>query len=150
MQADPYHGRRSIAEVPLPRTLASKMCGPCGHHCSRFKLERNGAVIAAADGDFASRDLESSQAPLRNLVKDLEIIIDAAHDDLDLDLRAAEVATAVYKHYAKTGFGGADMAIAARYYGLPSLQARGRKRAGITRDQSWAWADIYDGGGGIS
>ena len=46
--------------------------------------------------------------------------------------------------------GGADMAIAARYYGLPSLQARGRKRAGITRDQSWAWADIYDGGGGIS
>ena len=44
----------------------------------------------------------------------------------------------MYKHYAKTGFGGADMAIAARYYGL-SLQARGRKRAGITRDQSWAW-----------
>ena len=113
-------------------------------------LERNGAVIAAAGGDFASRDLESSQAPLRNLVKDMEIIIDAARDDLDLDLRAAEVATAVYKHYAKTGFGGADMAIAARYYGLPSLQARGRKRAGITRDQSWAWADIYDGGGGIS
>ena len=76
-------------------------------------LERNGAVIASADGDFASRDLESSGAPLRNLVKDMEIIIDAARNDLDL--RAAEVATAVYKHYAKTGFGGADMAIAARY-----------------------------------
>lgn len=113
-------------------------------------FERNGSVIASANGDFASRELESSSAPVRNIVKDLEIIINAASNDLDLDLRAAEVARAVYKHYATTGFGGADMAIAARYYGLPSLQAKGRKRAGITRDQSWAWADIYEGGGGIS
>ena len=112
-------------------------------------LQRCGEQISAAGGNFSDSSLETSGAPLRTLVKDLQLVKSAALD-AELDLRALDVATAVYRHYEKTGYGGADMAIATRYYGMPRFMAEGRKEAGIARETSWAWADIYDGGGGVS
>ena len=67
---------------------------------------------------------------------------------LFLDLRSTKVAKAVYQHYDLSGYGEADMAIGCRYYSLPSQRVKQKKGAGIV--DSWAWADIYEGGGTVS
>ena len=42
------------------------------------------------------------------------------------------------------------MAIGSRFYTLPSKRNQGRRSAGVTRETSWAWSDIYEGGGTLS
>ena len=91
--------------------------------------------------------MEQSGAPLKNLVKDLKIITKTANVH-ELDLRATKVAKAVYQHYDQTGYGNSDMAVACRYYSDTSRRVKGKRVAGITRETSWAWNDIYDGNEG--
>ena len=82
---------------------------------------------------------------------DLQIIATTAESHY-LDLRATKVAKAVYQHYEQTGYGNADMAIACRYYTQPSKNTKTRrnKNVGVTRESSWAWGDVYEGGGTVS
>ena len=70
--------------------------------CSKVLL-RIGHVLAENKGSFESNGLESSEAPLRNLVKDLKIIGKSA-DANDLDLRCMKVAKAVYQHYEQVSY----------------------------------------------
>jgi 3-hydroxyisobutyrate dehydrogenase-like beta-hydroxyacid dehydrogenase len=70
--------------------------------CSKVLL-RIGHVLAENNGSFESKGLESSEAPLRNLVKDLKIIGKSA-DANHLDLRCMKVAKAVYQHYEQVSY----------------------------------------------
>jgi hypothetical protein len=93
--------------------------------------------------------LQQSCPLLDYSVKDLKIIDQTAKAH-DLDLRSTKIAKAVYQHYDLSGYGDADMSIGCRYYSTPSQRVKKNKKAGVTRETSWAWADIYEGGGTVS
>ena len=79
-------------------------------------FERCLGIINDVDFDFNSPKLEKSGAPLRNLYKDLQIIVKTVQES-GIQLQVTDQVTSVYDHLKnELGFEDGDMAIVSRLY----------------------------------
>ena len=86
-------------------------------------FERCLGVINDVDYDFYSSKLENSGAPLKNLYKDLRIILNEARKN-KIDLKITEKVGEIYDHVENDlGFGNGDMALVGRLYGKTDEEA---------------------------